>query len=85
MHMISKKDLNKAELETMRITKNPTTVMTANGEVQTNKEATVNVKEMNLFVKLSMGKLCEEHGYTYHCKSGQKRSEPTSHQTWQEN
>ena len=29
MHMVSKKDLNAAELETMVISKNPTTVMTA--------------------------------------------------------
>ena len=34
-HMVSRKDLNKAALETVRISKNPTTVMTANGEVQT--------------------------------------------------
>ena len=33
MHMVSKKDLNKAELETVRISRNPTMVMTANGTV----------------------------------------------------
>ena len=74
MHMVSKKDLNSAELETMRISRSPTTVMTANGEVQTRGEATENVKELDLFVKvvlleetpavLSLGKLCEDHGYT---------------------
>ena len=32
MHMVSKKDLNSAVLETMRTTRSPTTVMTANGE-----------------------------------------------------
>ena len=47
-HMVSNKDLNSAELETMRISKNPTTVMTANGEVQTREEATVKVKESGL-------------------------------------
>ena len=31
MHMVSKRDLNSAELETMRISRSPTTVMTANG------------------------------------------------------
>ena len=31
MHMVSKKDLNSAELETMRTSRSPTTVMTANG------------------------------------------------------
>ena len=56
--------------------------MTANGEVQTREEATVYVKEMDMFVTvmlleetlavLSLGKLCEDHGYTYHWTSGQK-------------
>ena len=31
MHMVSKRDLNSAELETMRTSRSPTTVMTANG------------------------------------------------------
>ena len=58
------------------------TVMTANGEVQTREEATVYVKELDLFVTvvlleetpavLSLGKLCEDHGYIYHWTSGQK-------------
>ena len=39
--MVSKKDLNSAELETMRTSRSPTTVMTASGEVQTREEATV--------------------------------------------
>ena len=43
MQKVSKKDFNSAELETMRISKSPTTVMTANGEVQTREEATVYV------------------------------------------
>ena len=33
MHMVRKKDLNSAELETMRASRSPTTVMTAKGEV----------------------------------------------------
>ena len=33
MHLVSKKDLNSAELETMRTSRSPTTVMTDNGEV----------------------------------------------------
>ena len=82
MHMVSKRDLNSAELATMRTSRSPTTVMTANGEVQTREEATVYVKQLDLFVKvmllqetpavLSLGKLCDEHGYTYHWTSGQK-------------
>ena len=64
LHMVSKRDLNSAELETMRISKNPTTVMT--------EEATVYVKDLDLIVTvmlleetpavLSPGKLCEDHG-----------------------
>ena len=79
-HMFSEKD-DSAELDIMRTSRSPTTVMTANGEVQTREEATVNVKEFDLFVTvklleetpavLTLGKLCEEHGYTYHWKSGQ--------------
>ena len=74
VHMVSKRDLNSAELATMRTSKSPTTVMTANGEVQTREEATVYVEQLDLFVKvmlleetpavLSLEKLCEDHGYT---------------------
>ena len=35
MHMLSGKDLSSEELETLRRSRNPTTVATANGEVQT--------------------------------------------------
>ena len=43
MHMISKKDLNDAEMETMTTSRSPMTVVTANGDVQTHEEATVSV------------------------------------------
>ena len=52
MHMVIKKDRNSAELETMMTSRNPTTVMTANGEVQTREEATVYVKQLDLFIKV---------------------------------
>ena len=65
----------------MRKSSGPMTVMTANGVVRTNEEATVYVKHLDSFVAvmllqetpavLSLGKLCEEHGKTYHWKSGQ--------------
>ena len=77
-----KRDINSAELETMRTSRSPTTVLTANGEVQTREEATVCVREMDLFVRvllleetptlLSLGKLCDDHGYTCHWTSGQQ-------------
>ena len=89
MHIVSRKDLNSADLETVRVSKSPTTVVTASGEVLTREEAPVCVKQVDLFVKvmlleetpavLSLGKLCEDHGYTY------QRSKTTSHQKWQEN
>ena len=82
MHMISKKDLNSTELETVKVSKSPTTVITANGEVQTHGEATVYVKELDVFLTmkvlentpavLSLGKLCDEHGYSYEWINGQK-------------
>ena len=47
MHMLSTKDLNSAELETVRVSKGPTTVVAANGEVQTKEEVTVYVKDLD--------------------------------------
>ena len=82
MHMISKKDLNSAELGTVTTSGSPTTVITANGEVQTHEEATVYVKELDIFLimkvfettpaVLSLGKLCDEHGYSHEWINGQK-------------
>ena len=79
--MVSRKDLNKTELETVRISKNPAMMVTGNGEVLAKEEATVCVRELDLFLKvtvlentpavLSLGKLCEEFAYSYHW-SGQK-------------
>ena len=54
VQMVRKRDFNSAELETMRISKNPTTVMTANGEVQTREEATVYVQQLDLFVTVML-------------------------------
>ena len=47
MHMVSKKDLNSAELETVRISKNPSVVMTANGEVLAKAEAKVYLRVLD--------------------------------------
>ena len=75
MHMTSRKDLNSAELETVTTSRCPTTVITANGEVQTHEEATVYVKGLNVFLTvkiledtpavLSLGKHCVEIGQKY--------------------
>ena len=82
MHMVNKKELNEAELETMRISMNPTVVTTANGEVPAKEEVTVNVRELDLFVTamllentpavFSLGKLCEKFGYSNLWTGGQK-------------
>ena len=79
--MISKKDLNSAELKTVTTSRSPMTVITANGEVQTNEEATVYVKELGIFLTskileetpavFSLGKLCDEHGDSYEWINGQ--------------
>ena len=41
MHMISKKDLSKAEMDTLTESFSPTIVITANQEVRTHEEAIV--------------------------------------------
>ena len=82
MHMISKKDLSDAEMDTLTKSCSPTIVITANGEVQTHEEAIVHVKELGIFLTmkvlentpavLSLGKLCDENGYSYEWINGQK-------------
>ena len=82
MHMISKKDLSEAEMDTLTKSCSPTIVITANGEVQTQEEAIVYVKELGIFLTmkvlentpavLSLGKLCDENGYSYEWINGQK-------------
>ena len=47
MDRVSKRDLDSAKLETMRTSRSPTAVMTANGEVQTREDATVHVKQLD--------------------------------------
>ena len=81
-HMISKKDLGNAEIDTLTKSCSSTIVTTANGEVQTHEEATVYVKELGIFLTLkvlentpaalSLGKLCDENGYSYEWINGQK-------------
>ena len=78
MHMISKKVLSKAEMDTLT----KSIVITANGEVETHEEAIVYVKELDIFLTmkvlentpavLSLGKLCDENGYSYEWINGQK-------------
>ena len=54
MHMISKKDLSNAEMDTLTKSCSPTIVITANGEVQTHEQATVYVKELEIFLTMKV-------------------------------
>ena len=70
-------------MDTLTKSCSPTTFITANGEVQTHEEATsCYVEELYIFLTLkvledtpavvSLGKLCDEHGYSYEWINGQK-------------
>ena len=82
MHMISEKDLSNAEMDTLTKSCSPTIVITAKGEVQTHEEAIVYLKELDIFLTmkvldntpavLSLGKLCDDHGFSYEWINGQK-------------
>ena len=82
MHVISKKDLSDAEMDILTKSCSPTTVITSAGEVRTHEEAIVYVKELDTFLTmkvlentpavLSLGKLCDENGYSYEWINGQK-------------
>ena len=92
MHMLSKKDLSSDQMDTLRRSGNPTTVVTANGEVHTHEEAQVYVQDLDLFVTvhlleetpavLSLGKLCSEHGCSYEWKNGET---PRLTKKWEDN
>ena len=82
MHMVSKRDLNPAELETMRTSRSRMTVMT--GRTARCKQEKKRQKMSNNWTYLSMlcflkklaqffpWRVCEDHGYTYRWTSGQK-------------
>ena len=82
MHMMSKKESSSEELWTVKRSRTPTVVLTANGEVHTHEEAQVFVHDLKQFVTvqlleetpavLSLGKLCKDHGCSYEWVSGQE-------------
>ena len=69
-------------MDTLTKSCSPTIVITANGKVQTHEEATVYVKELNIFLTmkvlentpavLSLGTLCDENGYSQEWINGRK-------------
>ena len=79
---MSTKDLSNAEKDTLTKSYSPTIVITANGEVQTNEEATVCIKRLAIFLSMKvfentpavllLGKICDENGNSYESINGQK-------------
>ena len=69
-------------MDTLTKSCSPTIVITANGEVQTHEEATVYVRELDIFLTMKvlentpavivLGKLCDENGYSYEWINGEK-------------
>ena len=92
MHMLSTKDCSSDEMETLRRSPIPSSGGDGQWEVQANEEAQVYVHDLGLFVTvqlleetlsvLSLGKLFEEHGYSYEWFSRQKTTvEPKNGRT----
>ena len=93
MHLVSKRDLNSAELETMRTSRSPTTVKTANGEVQNKRTKNGKRQRMGLIRdgyaswRNSRSSFCGRSSVRimgFHIPLDQ-RSKTTSHQKGQEN
>ena len=90
--MLSKKDLSSDEMDTLRRSRNPATVVTANGRsAKKNEEAEVYVHDLDLFVTVqlldetpavpSLGQLCSEHA----CSCEWKNWNSTIDQKWADN
>ena len=75
MHVMSKKVLTEDEWDTIRVSRSPTTVTTANGSIDTFEEATENVNDLEMLVTVhlfddtpavqALGKPCEEHCFSF--------------------
>ena len=76
VHFVSRRDLGDAEMDTLTKSCSLTIVITANGEVQTHEEATVYVKELDIFLTESCGQV----GLVLrlHLLFGEVRSVPTN-------
>ena len=80
LHVMCETDLSPEELETVKVTRFPTTVTTANGSIDTTDEAIVNVEDLDIFdtvqlledtpAVLFLGKFIEENGYSYEWTQG---------------
>ena len=95
MHMMSKKDLSSGALGTLKRSRIPITVVTANGEVQTIEVAQVYVHDLHIFVTvqllgntpvmLSLGKLCKDPARATYDQKRESRpsARPTTSSFWQ--
>ena len=54
MRMMSKMDLSREELETVNVSRRPTTVITANGSDDTTEEVTFFLKDLDMFVPVQL-------------------------------
>ena len=82
MHMVSKKDLSSDELDTLRRSRTPLWCLQPMEKCIETRKHKYTFTTSNLFVTLqlleetlavlSLGKLCEDHGYSYEWSSGQK-------------
>ena len=61
MQMISKKNLSDTEMDTLTKSCSPMRVITAKGEVQTHEEATVYVKEFDIFLTMKVSKTRQQY------------------------
>ena len=84
MHMINKKDLNSAEIDTLTKSCSPAIVITANGEVQTYEEAIVYVKELDIFLTMKLPRIRQQsyRSESFAMKTDilDQRSKTTSHE-----
>ena len=82
MHMMSNMELSPEEgRKAIKVSRLPKTVITAIGSVDTTEDATVHVKDLDMFVTVQLleetpavvflEKLCEENGYSYEWEEGQ--------------
>ena len=75
MHVMSMTDVSPEELETVKVCRLPTTVMTATGSIDTTEEGIVCGKDLDMLVTvqlledtpevLNLGEPCEENGHSH--------------------
>ena len=82
--MMSKNELTSGEQDTVRRSKEPTVITTANGKAESTEQATVYVNNLDVFATmillkdspavLSLDLFCEEMGYSYGWRRRESRS-----------